>query len=295
MINNRSQIIGTIINEAVTESDANIIGERNQKAEATGILQDLEARNRNGRTYLKIDMKPEIEGDRIQKELIPSGYMRGHAGHPSSTELSIQSVIDPTKCCVQFDKIWLDGNIIRGNFHGTNNDLGKAFNQDLLDGCKPAFSLRALGNVDRTRSGECLVKNIRIITWDHVIFPSHKMAYTHKLIDPRDSHKTINESYRFNENSYDTRGNYLKQCMIEESVANNGILIPVVNDQVVSYIKEESANVKSILDTFGALYESAMIVNNGKNVALTLDSGETMLVNLEQYIQDEIYNYCYKN
>ena len=83
--------------------------------------------------------------------------------------------------------------------------------------------------------------------------------------------------------------------MIEESVAKNGILIPVVNDQVVSYIKEESANVKSILDTFGALYESAMIVNNGKNVALTLDSGETMLVNLEQYIQDEIYNYCYKN
>ena len=145
---------------------------------------------------------------------------------------------------------------------------------DLLEGCKPAFSLRALGNVDRTKSGECVVKNIRIITWDHVIFPSHKMAYTDKLIDPREAQGHIKES-----------------AVLKE----NGLLIPILNEQVTSYIKEESANVKSILDTFGCLYESAMIVNNGRDVSLTLDSGEQMLVHLEQYIQDEIYNYCYRS
>lgn len=273
-MNNRSQVIGTIIHETVTESDSNIVNITNQKAYATGVIQDLGRRNRNGRTYLEADMRPEVEGDRIQKELIPTGNMRGHAGHPSSTELSIQSVIDPVKCCVQFDKIWIDKNLIRANFHGTNNELGKAFNMDLLEGCKPAFSLRALGNVDRTKSGECVVKNIRIITWDHVIFPSHKMAYTDKLIDPREAQGHIKES-----------------AVLKE----NGLLIPILNEQVTSYIKEESANVKSILDTFGCLYESAMIVNNGKDVSLTLDSGEQMLVHLEQYIQDEIYNYCYRS
>lgn len=288
-----NQIIGTIIHESVTESDSTIVGERNGKAFATGILQDLNAENRNGRIYETKEMKPEIDSDRIQKELIPSGYMRGHAGHPSSTELSIQSVIDPKICCVQFDKIWLDGDIIRANFHGTNNEYGKAFNDDLLDGCRPAFSLRALGSVDRSRNGKCFVKNVRIITWDHVIYPSHKKAYTSKLIDSRDSDKTFNESGIILPN--DPRKDFHKACMITESCANNGLLTPVMNEQVVSYIKEESANIKSILNTFDTLYESAILVNDGKNVALTLKDGNKIMVNLEQYIQDEVMNWCYNN
>ncbi len=271
-----NQIIGNIIHETVTESDANIIAEKNQKAYATGIIQDLGAENRNGRIYELSDMKPEVEGDRIQKELIPNGYMRGHAGHPSTTELSVQSVIDPKLCCVQFDKIWIDGNDIRANFHGTNNEYGKAFNMDLLEGCKPAFSLRALGSVDRARNGKCYVRNLRIITWDHVIFPSHKRAYMDKLIDPRNVMDKFHES-----------------ALVTESAAIYGDVIPVTNKQVVSYIKEESANVKSILNTFDTLYESAFICNNGKNVSLTLRGGDKVLINLEQYIQDEIYNYCY--
>ena len=286
-----NQIIGTIIHESVTESESTIIGERHNKAYATGILQDLEVENRNGRIYETSEMKPEVEGDRIQKELIPAGYMRGHAGHPSSTELSVQSVIDPKICCVQFDKIWMDGPIIKANFHGTNNEYGKAFNDDLLEGCKPAFSLRALGSVDRSRNGKCYVKNIRIITWDHVIFPSHKKAYTNKLIDPKEANQKINESAIILPN--DPRKDFHKACLVTESVAINGLLTPVLNEQVVSYIKSESTNVKSILNTFDTLYESAILVNDGKNVALTLKSGDKIMVNLEQYIQDEIMNWCY--
>ena len=286
-----SQVIGHIIHEAVTESNATIIGENNQKVYATGIIQDLGVENRNGRIYEAKDMRPEIEGDRIQKELIPAGYMRGHAGHPSSTDLSVQSVIDPKLCCVQFDKIWLEGNDIHANFHATNNEYGKAFNQDLLDGCKPAFSLRALGSVDRSRNGKCYVKNIRIITWDHVIFPSHKKAYTNKLIDPKEANQKINESAIILPN--DPRKDFHKACLVTESVAMNGLLTPVLNEQVVSYIKSESTNIKSILNTFDTLYESAILVNDGKNVALTLKSGDKIMVNLEQYIQDEIMNWCY--
>ena len=85
-----------------------------------------------------------------------------------------------------------------------------------------------------------------------------------------------------------------ESALITESCAYNGNIIPVTNDNVVSYIKEESTNVKSILNTFDALYESAMICNGGKNVSLTLKDGNRVLVNLEQYIQDEIMNYCIK-
>lgn len=274
-----NEVIGNIILESAMETaEFSIIGQKGQKPIGTGIIQDLGIENRNGRIYELKDMKPEVEGDRIQKELIPTGNMRGHDGHPSSTELSVQSVIDPKICSVQYTKIWIEGNEIHANFHGTNNQYGQAFTMDLLEGCKPSFSLRALGSVDRERNGKCYVRNIRIITWDRVIYPSHKKAYMSDLVSPTAKNERVNE-----------------QALITESAAMNGVLIPIVNQQVVDYIKTESTNVKSILNTFDTLYESAIICNDGKNVQLQLASGNKIVVNLEQYIQDEIRNYCYNN
>jgi hypothetical protein len=278
--------IGYIINEAVTESDSVIVAQKDNKAYATGIIQDLEAENRNGRIYEISEMDPELKSERFI-ELMNAGYFRGHAGHPSSQELSIQSVIDPKLVCVQFDKIWRDGKLIRANFHGTNNEYGRQFNDDLLDGCHPAFSLRALGSVDRGRDGKCYVKNIRIITWDHVIYPSHKKAYMSKLISATDKDKTFNESAIILPNK-----TLYKASMITEDTAINGNVIAITQESMTSYIKEESANVKSVLNTFDTLYESAMIVNGGRNVSLTLKDGNRMIINLEQYIQDEIFNYA---
>ena len=171
----------------------------------------------------------------------------------------------------------MEGKDIHANFKGTNNDLGKAFNADLLEGCKPSFSLRALGSVDRERNGKCYVRNIRIITWDRVIFPSHKRAYTTGFVTPK-TEGAITESA----NMYNT-----------DAINENGILIPVVNQQVVDYIKTESANIKSILNTFDTLYETAIICNGGKNVQLQTADGNKIVINLEQYIQDEIMRYAW--
>ena len=272
-----NQVIGNIILEAASDPiDLKVLAENNGKVEATGVIQDADSENRNGRIYETKDLKPEVYSDRIQKELIPTGNMRGHDGHPCSTELSIQSVIDPKLCSVQFTKIWMEGSDVHANFKGTNNDLGRAFNADLLEGCKPSFSLRALGSVDREKNGKCYVRNIRIITWDRVIFPSHKKAYTTGFVKP------ANESVQYgNDDKFTT------------SVNECGIILPITNKEVTGYIKEESANIRSILGTFDTLYETAIICNGGKSVQLQTRDGNRIIVNLEQYIQNEIMNYCY--
>ena len=281
-----NQVIGNIILESSQEvPEVTIVSEKNNKVTGTGIIQTIGDENRNGRIYELKDMKPEVEGDRIQKELIPTGNMRGHDGHPSSTELSVQSVINPILCSVKYKKIWIEGNEIHANFCGTNNEHGKAFNEDLLDGDRPSFSLRALGSVDRERNGKCYVRNIRIITWDRVIFPSHKRAYTQRLVTSKNESAVL-ESCGYDMSQYD-KFNGTKAL-------NEGVILPIVNQQVVDYIKQESANVKSILNTFDTLYESAIISGNGKQVQLNLsDNRGKILVNLEQYIQDEIMNYCW--
>ena len=280
-----NQVIGSIILEAATVNvDAKVISEVNGKVEATGIIQDADTENRNGRIYETKDLKPEVEGDRIQKELIPTGNMVGEWGHPCNQELQRQSVIDPKCTCVRFTKIWMEGADVHANFKGCNTDFGKAFNSDLLEGVKPSFSLRALGSVDRARNGKCYVRNLRIITWDSVIFPSHKRAYTTGLVIPTNESVSWANTYAGNQQSVTN----------SQTVLENGLIIPIVNQQVVDYIKEESANVKSILRTFDTLYESAIIVGDGRQVQLTLVGGEKVLVNLEQYIANEIRDYCYR-
>ena len=278
-----NQVIGNIILERATTSvDTRIIGENAGKVEATGIVQDLGIENRNGRIYELKDIKPEIEGDRFQKELIPTGNCISEWGHPVSQELSRQSVIDPKNSCARFTKLWIEGNEVHANFKGTNTNYGLAFNADLMEGVKPSFSLRALGSVDRERNGKCYVRNIRCITYDTVVYPSHKKAYMTGFVAPTNE-SAITESANISADNYTN----------SKTMFENGVLIPIVNQQVVDYIKQESANVKSILNNFETLYESAIIVNDGKKVQLTLAGGDKILVNLEQYIADEIRNYCW--
>ena len=284
-----NQVIGNIILEAATTTpNVKIVAENGGKLEGTGIIQDLGVENRNGRIYELKDMKPEIYSDRIQKELIPTGNMLSELGHPCTQELSRQSVIDPKLACCRFTKIWLEGNDVHANFKGTNTQYGIAFNADLMEGVKPSFSLRALGSVDRGKDGKCYVRNIRIISWDTVCFPSHKRAYMTGFV-------TANNEGTVTESANLTGSSLGSMDYNSVNVLENGILIPVVNQQVVNYIKSESANVKSILNNFETLYESAIIVNGGKQVQLALSSGDRMLVNLEQYIEDEIRNYCMNN
>ena len=285
-----NQVIGNIILEAATTpSEVKVVAENGGKLEGTGIIQDLGVVNRNGRIYELKDMKPEIEGDRIQRELIPSGNMLSELSHPCTQELSRQSVIDAKLACCRFTKIWLEGNDVHANFKGTNTQYGIAFNADLMEGVKPSFSLRALGSVERGKDGKCYVRNIHIVTWDTVVYPSHKRAYMTGFVTANNE-GAVTESVSFNGNSKGSSTDYNSVNVLE-----NGILIPVVNQQVVDYIKSESANVKSILSNFESFYESAIIVNNGKQVQLTLATGDRMLVNLEQYIEDEIRNYCMNN
>lgn len=265
--------IGHIILESEVKSEANIIGDSNGRLLAEGILQDLDTKNRNGRTYTAKDIDPDLNSDRIQKELIPTGNMRGEANHPLDKSVARQQVVDILRAGVVYTKIWRDGNIIRGHYKGANNEIGDYFNKDLASGYKPSFSLRALGSID-SKDGNCYVRNIRIITYDWVILPSHQKAYTTGIIT---DDKIKNES-----------------CLPMELLTENGSagvltesLIPLAidNEQAMGFIKEESANFKSILENFDIQSKSGILVDNGKRVMLTENTtGNSIVMNLEDYI-----------
>lgn len=268
----RSSNICNIIIETATvkteDYDVQIVNSGSERrVVAEVVLQEADEVNRNGRFYSKRELFPATGAPRI-RELLETGELRSENGHPLDQDLRRQAVIDPTNTVAIIKKLWTEGSFIKAHVRGTNNAAGDEFDQDLRDGFKPAWSLRALGRVEQTPRG-AEVKDIKIITWDRVIFPSHPRAYT--------------------------------QGIVSESsgivVPNNdpGMVIPIVTKDVEEYIKQESVNFQRIVETFELYYDKISLTPDQKRVSLTSKQGDIFIINLESYVEREIRNFCLNN
>jgi hypothetical protein len=273
-----NKVIGNIILEgAVSVEDTMITNQNSKRVVAEGTLQDMNVENRNKRIYATKDLAPEVNGPRMQ-ELIKSGNFKGENGHPLCDDLVRQQTIDPKLVCVKYLKVWTEGDLIRAQFCGTNNAYGQEFDDDLRCGEKPSFSLRALGGIENV-NGKAYVKNIKIITWDRVIYPSHKKAYTDKIVT---------------EATIDGAPVYENQIIVPEN--DPGTIYKLTSSDaktVISRLQRESANLDMVLNTFDGIYES--VQNVGKNkIMLTDRFGGKVYVNLENHVSNAIMDYCTK-
>ena len=284
-----NRTIGHVILEDFTTSgDTTIVEQDNRRVIATAVVQTAEEENRNGRCYLTPDLLREINCART-KELLASKTMCGESGHPLDNNIMRQQTIVPDNCPVRYLAFWMEGPNVMAKVKGTNNALGEAFDLDLREGVKPAYSLRALGSLENIK-GRNIVTNLRMITYDNVIYPSHPGAYTKDLIT--ESASTNFCTSHLTEATMKHNKNKIK---VEEQYHNkNGLLIPVTNSDIVSYIKAESANLKSIVNQIDVFYDSVSLTESG-DVQMVTKAGDTFIVYLEKYIQDEIYNFCSSN
>lgn len=271
-------VIGNIILEGATTVEDSIITEGNGKrVVAEGTLQDMDVENRNKRIYAAADLKPEINGPRMT-ELIKAKQFCGEYGHPLSDDLIRQQTIDPKLVCVRFNKVWTEGNLVKARFQGTNNNYGSYFDQDLRDGCKPAFSLRALGAIENV-NGKAYVKGIKIITWDSVIYPSHKVAYTSNIVT---------------ESTVEGKPLYENQIVVPNNDPGTIITLRESDARVVlDRLQKESANLTKIVETFDGVYDSVTLIDENK-VLLTDKFGSRISVNLENHVENIIMDYVFK-
>jgi hypothetical protein len=282
--------IGYILQEeSSVVKNMKIVAESGRRVTAEGILQTAEELNRNGRFYERKELFPELTGPRIT-ELLSTGNLKGEDGHPSSKELTRQQTIDPMFTCVKYLKLWTKGDDIWATFRGDNTARGEYFDLDLRDGDLPSFSLRALGTIDN-KGGKAYVRNVRVITWDRVYYPSHKRAYTKGIVSESGSllsSKLAAPRGGINESGILTIDGSSNQLYETES---SGIIAPVTNDSVINYIKTESANIHTIMNNFDIFYDTISLTEDGNSIQMVDKAGNTIIVSLEKYIFDEIMNY----
>ena len=255
----------------------------NNKVVCEAILQTAEQKNRNGRWYAREELFREIKSPRTM-ELLHARALRGELGHPLSKELARQSVIDDTRTCVIYNKIWADGLNIMGEYTTTNNEWGKALDQDIREGYIPAFSLRALGSVKTTKNGIEVV-NMRMITYDQVIYPSHSNAYTTRILS--ESAGTI-----IAESTVVT--GYEKDPSETPNSLTESMIIPLTNNDVKKMVMADSKNIKFVKECLDFTYDSVVVNESGSKAILSTKDGSRLVINLERYVQTEIMASCSK-
>lgn len=272
----KNPTIGYIICETASSEPRvpEIIDVKNDRAIIETILQDANVTNRNKRFYSDKELFPALKHQRII-ELLQKRNLFGEAGHPMSNDLARQQTIDPRNMSHLITALWTDSNYVKGTVEASPTATGRDFHNCVMAKCEMAFSLRALGSVRNTSRG-AEVENLRIITWDWVIYPSHASAYQTKVI--------TNESGMIHE-----CGNN-----IDMELNDKGLFVPINNQKVINYIKESSNNISSIVESFEMLYNSIELMPNGRQVKLVMESGDMIMVNLETHIQNEIMDFCCK-
>ena len=248
-----------------------------------GVLQTGNVKNRNGRIYRTEDLDREIHAPR-QQELLRTHTLCGHDGHPLSSELIVQQTIDPKLCSVRFLTLEMNGDDVVSKFQGTNNDLGEAFDKDLRQGVLPAFSLRALGTIKATPAG-AVVENLKMITYDRVIFPSHVTAYTHGIIS-----ESANICNNIN-NTNDATKSFIKEFTNDDVV--NSMKIQHANESAAAfdYIKDKSFNYHLLKEAFDMTKIDMVDLISPHKIALTESGNATIVMNIEDYIAKELQNY----
>ena len=242
------------------------------KAVGKAIFQRANEKNRNGRFYDARELFAQLKAPRTV-ELLRTGSLYSEDGHPLTTganALQRQATIDKTKACSRILELHEDGEFVKGTFVACNNPLGLAFDMDIKEGLIPAWSLRALGTVENTNRG-AEVKNLKLITYDNVIFPSHPGAYTETILGESTNVANTNK---------------------EISVTESGIIIPVCNDDIIKFIQTESANLKFIRDYFDFQYSNIQLNESGTKVILTENTGNTIVVPVETHIHNELMTYA---
>jgi prohead core protein protease len=291
--NGLGDLIGCIIcEETRTDIEFKITGEnKNGFVIAEGILQEADEINRNRRYYPVEEITAAIMNPR-QQELVSTGNFKGEAGHPLDKSLARQQKIDPQCEQIWYTKLWMDGPYVMGHFRGTNNDLGRSLNDDLKDGQKPSVSLRALGSL-LNENGRATVRNMQIVTYDRVYFPSHSKAYMTKLVTTESAGSDGIKKYIIDEGS----NMFSKQKEVDflsehgNSVdTNDNFIVPLTQNEINNFILSESSNIRSVLNSFDIFYESMEYDPYNRTVSMKTRLGDTIHLNLETAVSREIMN-----
>lgn len=245
------------------------------------ILQTFRCMNRNHRMYYGNNIQDNLMAERIQSMLKDNAWY-GEMDHPTqetkNAELTperIQSIWMPNRS----HKIMvpqINGDIMTAKIQtASGTEAGRGFALEILQGLIPSFSCRAvaaLQNID----GKPVVMVRKLITYDWVLYPSHKEA---KIQDtPRFINKavqTVTESVK------DTFGVFKEK--------SRDVLIPL--KEILENVGRTDINTQVIMESFDLSFDNLVGFDKTNDHIIIRDNDNMIYANISPKSKREVKDF----
>ena len=154
--------------------DANLIQEAEKKKKPiimSGILQQADIENRNGRVYPYEILKREADK---YMEAVQDNRAGGELDHPDSAVVSLANVSH------RVIEMWWEGKTLYGKVQIAETEAGRTLKGLLVSGFKLGISSRGIGSVKKVSGDDVVQDDFELIAFDFVSSPSTPGAYLFK-------------------------------------------------------------------------------------------------------------------
>ena len=242
------------------------------------VFQSFGVKNRNKRIYDGDAVMASWNAPHIQ-ELIRKKSFVSEYGHPLDQSIHRVTQIDPARICGRINSYYRSGNLLKGEFETFDDGAcGTMLTRRILQGMEPAFSVRMLAKLSRTKDGTMLMNTPgHLVTADCVILPSHMEAYRDETKNISVVNKAITES-----------------AGADITAEQYQDMVFAINEAMFTdFIKEESKNfklVKNVEEVIGDTFKLTKDLNN----IIIKEGTDTYYVKVEDKIKHDIRNFMSK-
>ena len=242
------------------------------------VFQSFGVKNRNKRIYDGDAVMASWNAPHIQ-ELIRKKSFVSEYGHPLDQSMHRVTQIDPARICGRINSYYRSGNLLKGEFETFDDGAcGTMLTRRILQGLEPAFSVRMLAKLSRTKDGTMLMNQPgHLVTADCVILPSHMEAY-------RDEGKSINVVHKA----------ITESAGADITAEQYQDMVFAINESMFTdFVKEESKNfklVKNVEEVIGDTFKLTKDLNN----IIIKEGTDTYYVKVEDKIKHDIRNFMSK-
>ena len=256
-------------------------------AEFDTILQSFRCLNRNNRKYWGPNIDEMLMAERIQTMLSTNAWY-GEMDHPyarlESEKLSSEriQIIEMSRRSHKILRPQRHGDLLRATIQtASGTDYGRGFYNEIIQGLIPSFSCRALAGIQAI-NGEPYVICRKLITYDWVLYPSHKEANMDgkpKFISKKESAIMLESAGITTESVMnDIRDSYTKD-----------VFIPL--EEILSYTGAKDPSVNVIMESFGLSLDDLQGFDRSLQHAILVDGSNTIYANISPKTRNEVMDF----
>ena len=256
-------------------------------AEFDTVLQTFRCINRNNRKYWGPNIDDMLKAERIVTMLSTNSWY-GEMDHPYSNiknqDLSSERIqtIEMSRRSHKILRPEVHGDILRATIQtASGTEAGRGFCDEIIQGLIPSFSCRAIAGIQML-NGEPYVIVRKLITYDWVLYPSHKEAN----MDGKPKFIMKSSALVSLESAGIDRAREIADIRDQYT---QDVLIPL--KEILEYAGMKDPNTQVILEAFDLSLDDIVGFDSSLNHAIIKDKDNTIYANISPKTKHEVCSF----